>query len=852
MLKRVLAHFTGAVNAAIHGHLEWIFSVTVRRPGTVILTALLLLGLAVFSIATTRFESDIFKLFPARQGPLKLLLDSLEWTGSAKEVYFLLEGDKALLPAEAEKFAGRLKELKVDGGPAFSRVTYRVYDPAEAASFARFVGYAVTHPQVFLAPADLDRFAGSFAPAAMARALSRSRTELASQAGMGTRDIIAADPLYLREIILPRLTKGSRSLDLDPASPYFISRDGQVLIIIAEPARAVQDMAFARKLVAGIFEARRGAKARISCAGAHLSAVIDEAAVKGNVIACVLSSLLVVVLLFFLTYRRILPTLLLPLILFYGVALALGSAGLFLSSISMISFAFTSLIIAIGTDYSIHLYDRFYSERSTGGESAEALRRAVVETGHGVFTAATTTALPFLALTISDVRALFELGLLVGLGVIFSMYATFFFLPPLLIFSERRFPAARYRELPRFGLGRLWDLTTRHYRPVVTSALVAVAILFCAALFLSFESELKNLQPRTSEAFLTQEKIERHLSISSRQMLVALDGRDLDRLLARGEVVGALAERWRAKGGIVSWSSLGQVLNGPREQSSIVSGLAARLAPGGRTGDAIRGALVREGFDPGAFSPFLAGSGAFNRLRPVPPAEVVAMLEASPLRGVAARHLVAESGNLHLLFYLDYQGPAFEQRTFLRELAAVDPEARAASPDLISSQLAESVRQSFLWAFLLGGALVFFLLAAHFDSPEGLFHTLFPVVAGVIAMLGAIALTGMKLNFMNSMVIVTILGMGSDYGLHVAHRLGTAGHDGERGAFIQAGRAIFLSAATTIAGFGSLAFTDYGALASIGWATNYGICATALFALATLPAFQVLFRRRAGAVTRRR
>jgi len=53
-----------------------------------------------------------------------------------------------------------------------------------------------------------------------------------------------------------------------------------------------------------------------------------------------------------------------------------------------------------------------------------------VDTGHALFTSATTTAFPFLALVVSDVRVLAELGLLVGLGVIFSLYATLFFLPP--------------------------------------------------------------------------------------------------------------------------------------------------------------------------------------------------------------------------------------------------------------------------------------------------------------------------------------------------------------------------------------------------------------------------------------
>ena len=137
-----------------------------------------------------------------------------------------------------------------------------------------------------------------------------------------------------------------------------------------------------------------------------------------------------------------------------------------------------------------------------------------------------------------------------------------------------------------------------------------------------------------------------------------------------------------------------------------------------------------------------------------------------------------------------------------------------------------------------GGTLVLFLLLSHFRDGRGVFFSLFPVLAGVAAMLGLMAATGMGINFMNAMVLVTILGMGSDYGLYIAHRVNPGHNDlQQKNAFIQAGRSVFLSALTTIIGFGSLAFTDYGAFSSIGWATNFGVGATICFTLLVLPAF---------------
>lgn len=829
---------TSRFNSLTRRHLEWIFLTTTTRPRTVLSAFFIALLLSITVISTTRFDADIFQLFPARQPALKLLLDSLQWTGSANEAYFLLEGEKDALPREAERFAERLRTAQVDGQPAFRRITWRVFDSSEAASFNSFIAYAVTHPQLFIGAEDVPGLLQRFAPTSVNDSLRRIQTDLAGQFGGAMTGLSSADPLYLRDLILPRLKAGSQALDLDPASPYFLSRDGKVLIMIAVPARPVQDMAFARTLVATINQARLGSTVSISCAGAHISAVLDEAAMKSNIIACILSSLAVVLAIFYTVYRRILPTLLLPLIVAVGVALALGVAGTILPSIHIISFAFMALIIGLGTDYSIHLYDRFHTERAAGRNSDDALHLAVVDTGHGLFTAATTTAVPFFALIVSDVRALSELGLLVGLGVLFSLYTTFFFLPPLLVYMERRFPAS-YRPIPGLGLRHIWRLAGSFPRAILAVSLVAIICMAAASTRTFFDGELKNLQPRHSEAFLAQGKIERHLNLAPKQLLVAVEGKDLSEVLRRAAQVDELAGRWQKKGSISSWSSLGQIINNRDTQIEISRVISATMRSGLTVAE-LNSALVSQGFEPGPFQPFIAALSAGSALTPVPEEEAIARLKASPLRGVADRHLISDVNGYHALLFLYYKETGFDRSAFLHELASIDPTARVTNADLVSDQLAASVKQSFLYGFLIGGLLVLFLLLSHFESPGGIFYAMFPVVAGSLAMLGIMALCGMGLNFMNAMVLVTIIGMGSDYGLHLRHRVRADEPQGREERFIQAGRAVLLSALTTIAGFGSLALADYPALASIGWATNFGVGFTALFALVTLPALIVI------------
>ena len=366
MLSALFSRFTAAGNRLTRRHLEWIFRITTTRPALVMTGFLLAIVLSLASISTIRFDTNIFNLFPSKQPALKLLLDSLEWSGSAGEAYFLLQGPCEQLPAEASSFAKRLKGTRVDGQPAFRRITWQIYDEKQAGAFSDLVSYAVAHPQLFLDQDDVAKYIKRFDPAAVDASLQRLQSGLAGQFGGAMTSLATADPLFLRDLVMPRLKSGSQALDLDPASPYFISRDNRLLIIIAEPVKPVQDMVFARKLVAAINEARRGSAVSITCAGAHISAVLDEQSMKTNVLISIVSSLLVVLGIFYGAYRRFLPTLLIPVILVCGVLLSLGLFGMFTPSIHIISFAFTALITGIGTDYSIHLYDRFHTERTQG------------------------------------------------------------------------------------------------------------------------------------------------------------------------------------------------------------------------------------------------------------------------------------------------------------------------------------------------------------------------------------------------------------------------------------------------------------------------------------------------------
>jgi uncharacterized protein len=371
-----------------------------------------------------------------------------------------------------------------------------------------------------------------------------------------------------------------------------------------------------------------------------------------------------------------------------------------------------------------------------------------------------------------------------------------------------------------------------------------VCFLFFASFRIEYDGELKNLQPRHSEAFIAQEMIEKHLSLAPKHLLVAVDGQELGAVLARASRIESLAAALLKRGEITTWSSLGKIINGPETQARIVQQLKAGFSAGSPD-SVVRERLERQGFSSDEFRPFLDSAGHLKQASIIREDEAVKRLAASPLRGIVDRHLARDANGYHAMVYLHYGGDEFKQEAFLKELHTIDPAARTTGVDLVSAQLSGAVKDSFAGAFLVGGLLVLVFLLFHFiDAPSGVFYSLFPVVAGSVCMLGTMALTGMRLNFMNAMVLVTILGMGSDFGLYIRFRVDAASLEERETQYCQIGRSVFLSAMTTIVGFGSLAFTDYGAMSSIGWATNLGVGFTTLFAMVTLPSVIALSRRR--------
>jgi predicted RND superfamily exporter protein len=145
---------------------------------------------------------------------------------------------------------------------------------------------------------------------------------------------------------------------------------------------------------------------------------------------------------------------------------------------------------------------------------------------------------------------------------------------------------------------------------------------------------------------------------------------------------------------------------------------------------------------------------------------------------------------------------------------------------------------------ILVAATVAALVLAGFRSVKLTLLSLSGLAAGMALGFGIYPLAG-SYNIVNVLAVPLIIGIGIDYCIHIIHNVGRG--LSVRRAMDRIGRAIILSSATTMIGFGSLALMGrYRGVASLGRLLFIGVGACLFVAMVVIPAALGFAARRAA------
>jgi predicted RND superfamily exporter protein len=263
------------------------------------------------------------------------------------------------------------------------------------------------------------------------------------------------------------------------------SRGAAVNIFLAETAHGdVKARQIDAALEALMAEVGAGGPERILLTGISHIKVHALALMRHDLVALTPVSLLLVVLVLFLSFRTRRGVVLPLLCVMVGVVWTMGIMGWLGEPISLGTLVLPSLLIVIGSSYATHVVSRYYLEIETPTAPGEPVFGALCQAGLPVLVSAITTVVGFSALMLNRIQAVRSLGLyaVIGITLLFALAMTL--VPALIvILPERRY---RRSECGVGERGRLASLLawlagfdTRYRRPifVLAAAIVLAALL---------------------------------------------------------------------------------------------------------------------------------------------------------------------------------------------------------------------------------------------------------------------------------------------------------------------------------------------------------------------------------------
>jgi uncharacterized protein len=671
---------------------------------------------------------------------------------------------------------------------------------------------------------------------------------------------------------------------------YITFAEGRIFLVAAHATEAAQDHAVVERLRQLVDETRVEVPgANIGLTGEPVLELDEMAQSQRDTTLATVVSLLLCALIFIYGYQETGRPIKATLCLVVGLGYTLGFATLVIGHLNLLTITFLPMLIGLAIDFGVHLVTRYEEELRHGRTEEEALRKAMIFTGQGIFTGAFTTAGAFLAMGFTNFKGIQEMGIISGGGLLICLVPMMTMLPALLLRGQQNvidhdFGAQLER---RARIEQFW-LRRPVWVSVVTLALCGLA--FTQFHKVSFDYNLLNMQSQGLPAVEFEKKL---IASAQKSVLFAAVMADTPQeavaLEAKIKTLPSVSEvesisRFLTENQAGKLALIGQIkqtvagiefppadvhpvnINELSRTLWSLQGYLGLAADAVGTNDltlrqqlfSLRDAitLLRKRMltdKPGGVADKLAAfqqalfadiQDTFQAIRDQDNEQALRVEDLPP---ALRKRFVGVSGKYALQVYPKKDVWKREnQREFIWELRqALDPH-KTNHPIITGTpiQLYEYtalLKQSYQEAAWYSLAAIIVLVLFHFRNFSLVVLALVPVAVGFTWLVGLMGAAGVPFNPANIMTLPLVIGIGVTNGIHILNRFAE-----EKTPSILAkstGKAVLVSGLTTIAGFGSLILGKHQGIKSLGYVMSVGVAACMMAGLTFLPALLNLLTR---------
>jgi predicted exporter len=660
--------------------------------------------------------------------------------------------------------------------------------------------------------------------------------------------MVRQDPLGLFQLLRDQMQGAAAAFSIDPTRHGYVTNDGRSRLVLVKPTRPPFDDEFTRQLFARLDTftheldtGKRSAAAaspnasppsddddalppmKVQFAGAHRISLETAEEVRGQTVWNSVGSLAVILPLLFIAFRS-----------WWLVAVgAIPSAIAMLLVLAAYAAEGTTLTVAaagaaamqfgLGVDGVVLLFVAF-RQRVSEGMSADQAALALGEPSASMFLGMMTTAATFYGLMVIDFPSLQELGALIGHSMVLCGIFTLVLVPAF-------FPRRVKPMTPPMTSWWLSRLVFRRSGALLWSAIAVTIGLGVAALWLRVDPSLEKLRS-TSNAAEVEERVARRFGLPRDVYLLIARGPDLEPLLVDNERVVDEARHALPKVAMFAPSTL---LPSQARQSETAARIEAARLDVATVRTNLTSAARAAGFRDDTFAPFL---DRLPRLLDARTRLTYDGFREKGLQYLLGRTIAREGRDFVLATYLYPTTPA--EVDMVRAIAArhTDGMTLTGLPE-VNRELKENFTPEFIKGLTAGTVLVLLLIVYSFRRIDLTLLAMVPTVLALIWAAGLLAIARMDLDMFSVFSVMTFIGIGVDYGIHMVHRFHLAPPERAGKVIAQLGPVILVAGGITLLGFGTLVTSSYGPLRSLGMISCVLVVTLMFSTLLVLPALLV-------------
>lgn len=658
------------------------------------------------------------------------------------------------------------------------------------------------------------------------------------------------------------------------------SSDGEMTMVTIVPSFSITDM---NKLTPGVnlieetlksIDASLGGVS-VRGTGMHIVARDEMVSVSNDSqLTTVLSFLLILVVLY-LAFRSFFAPLLSFLPLIFGIIWALGITRLTVGRLNMITAFCSAMLLGLGIDYAIHMYSSYSEKRANGYTKVEALSLALEISGPGIIIGAMTTAIAFFALNVSSLEVLSELGTVMGTGIVTTLLSVFWLLPALIMIKkEKESNIAKIPKEFKF-IGSIASFINKKRLVVVIILAVLTAGMISQIGNSRFDTNLMNLEPKGLDSVELMHYIVDKYDMSADSFSVSADSleevyrlhdgfKEIDGVYEVSSVADVIPKDASQEEALEAIEDISTLLDYQYEQQLMdkdlilmsINELISQLdtyeseymklptkALSDEDFDDLRSNLdlLLTSIEKASIEDLNTTSEEFYETYLNIGNEMLTdeKITIDNIPDTFRNQFVSKDGKQFLItivpnFDIWSNLDSDKGEKFINDLVEVE-EGVTGTP-FFMKVLYESAGKEMGLTGLLLFSLLFSILLLHFRSIKVAILAFLPLLFTLIFMVGIMAIIDLPFNMMNFLSVLLVIGIGLDDGVHILHHY-MEGERNLRRLFSVVGRAIFLTTVTTVVGFGSMGFSSYRGIASLGIVLAIGVTLALIMTVVVLPIF---------------